>query len=105
MNIWYFFMANVQKQGHIVIMYCLTNVMIGDFFTKPLGRNKFHRFPNIIMNCDHDDYGLVDMDEVMNDHYRRMGDDRDADDDEPTVSRTSETVGSHECVESRSNHI
>ena len=43
--------------------------MIGDFFTKPLGGSKFRRFRNIIMNCDHDDSGPVEMDELMKAHY------------------------------------
>ena len=34
MNIKYFFVSDCVKCGHIVIRYCPTNDMIGDFFTK-----------------------------------------------------------------------
>lgn len=43
--------------------------MIGDFFTKPLGRV---RFRNIIMNFDVDEYGTVNVDELMAAHYKRV---------------------------------
>lgn len=105
MNIRYFFVADIRERGHVIIKYCPTDAMIGDFFTKPLGGNKFRRFRNIIMNCERDDYGVVDMDTIMRDHYKRVCDDRGVNDDEPTVSRTLKTVGSQECVGPRSNHM
>jgi hypothetical protein len=46
--------------------------MIGDFFTKPVGGSKFRRFRNIIMNITHDEYGPVDVDELMAVHYAKM---------------------------------
>ena len=42
--------------------------MIGNFFTKPVGGAKFLRFRNIIMNISHDEYGPVDVDELMSIH-------------------------------------
>jgi hypothetical protein len=36
MNIWYFFIVDQAKNGELRIEYCLTEEMIGDFFTKPL---------------------------------------------------------------------
>jgi len=95
----------MPKHGQIIIKYCPTDAIIGDFFTKPLGGNKVRRFRNIIMNCDRDDYGPVDVDEIMKDHYQRIGDARDVNNDEPAVSRTTETAASQECVEPRSNHM
>ena len=74
MNVCYFFVADVRERGHVIIKYCPTDVMIGDFFTKPLGGNKFRRFCNIIMNCECDDYGVVDVDTIMRDHYERVCD-------------------------------
>ena len=41
MNIRYFFVADCQKRNEIIITYCPTDEMIGDFFTKPLGGAKF----------------------------------------------------------------
>ena len=41
LNIRYFFIADVQKRQHFTIEYCLTDEMIGNFFTKPVGGAKF----------------------------------------------------------------
>jgi hypothetical protein len=72
MNIRYFFVGDVAARKHIKIEYCPTDEMIGDFFTKPLGGAKFRRFRNIIMNISHDEYGDVDMDELMAVHQTKM---------------------------------
>ena len=64
MNIQYFFIADVQRRGHINIVYCPTDGIIGDFFPKPLGGAKFRRFCNIIMNIRYDEYRPVEMDEL-----------------------------------------
>ena len=64
MNIRYFFVADVQRRGHVNILYCPTDEMIGDFFTKPLGGAKLRRFHNIVMNISHDEYGPVEIDEL-----------------------------------------
>ena len=65
MNIKYFFVVDVQKRQHITIEYCPTDEMIGGFFTKPVGGAKFRRFRNIIMNVSHDEYGPVNMEDLM----------------------------------------
>ena len=72
MNVRYFFVVNVQKRQHIVIEYCPTDEMIGDFFTKPVGGAKFRCFRNIIMNVSHDEYGPVDVDKLMAIHNEKM---------------------------------
>ena len=36
MNIRNFFVSDCVKRGHIIIRYCPTDDMFGDFFTKPL---------------------------------------------------------------------
>lgn len=72
MNIRYFFVADVIKRNHIKLVYCPTDEMIGDFFTKPLGGAKFRRFRNIIMNLDHDEYGTVNVDELMEIHQQKI---------------------------------
>ena len=41
MNIRYFFVSDCQQRGHVMLWYCPTDEMIGDLFTKPLGRAKF----------------------------------------------------------------
>jgi hypothetical protein len=106
MNIRYFFVADCQKRGHVQIRYCPTDEMIGDFFTKPLGGSKFRRFRNIIMNCSHDDFGPVNMDELMKAHYSRIyGDGADGSDttgvndqNESKRSKDLDPVNSQECV-------
>ena len=40
MNIHYFFVADCIKRGHVMIRYCPKHEIIGDFFTKPLGKAK-----------------------------------------------------------------
>ncbi len=57
------------------------------------------------MNCSHDDYGPVDIDELMRAHHRTVsGDDIH---DEPTASKDTirEDMGSQECVGDRTNRI
>ena len=71
-NIRYFFVANVIKRKHLKLKYCPTDKMIGDFFTKPVGGAKFRRFCNIIMNISHDEYGPVDVDELMALHNAKI---------------------------------
>ena len=71
MNIIYFFVGDVQKHQDITIEYCPTDEMIGDFFTKPVEGAKFWRFRNIIMNSSHDEYGPVDVDELMAIHNEK----------------------------------
>ena len=105
MNIRYFFVADVCKRGEIVIEYCPTDEMIGDFFTKPLGGAKFRRFRNIIMNIDHDEFGPVDMDELTALHHekmqRRFEMENEKKQDESTKNKMSESVDSQECVGDR----
>ena len=72
MNIRYFFVADVQERKQITMEYCPTDEMIGDFFTKPLQGGKFRRFRNIIMNITDDEYGPVDVDELMRIHQIKM---------------------------------
>ena len=50
------------------------------------------------MNCEYDDFGPVDVDTLMTEHYGRIGSSSHVSDDEPTVSKTSETMSSQECV-------
>ena len=109
MNIRYFFVGDVAARKHITIEYCPTDEMIGDFFTKPLGGSKFRRFRNIIMNITHDEYGDVDMDELMAVHqakmqrrFELMAHDSDSEDEctiSADVSKVSASDGpSQECV-------
>jgi len=116
MNIRYFFVGDVAARKHIKIEYCPTDEMIGDFFTKPLGGAKFRRFRNIIMNISHDEYGDVNVDELMAIHQAKMQrrfdmmarDDSSSDsEDECTISADTSKVSasdgpSQECVGSGS---
>ena len=72
LNIRYFFIADVQKRQHFTIEYCLTDEMIGNFFTKPVGGAKFRRFCNIIMNVSLDEYRPVDADKPMTVHNKSI---------------------------------
>ena len=48
-NIRYFFIADQAEKGNVEIKYCPTNLMIGDFFTKPLQGKKFEFFRDLIL--------------------------------------------------------
>ena len=52
LNIRYFFMTDMIKQGLITIKYCPTEDMIADFFTKPLQGSLFKKFNKIVHNQD-----------------------------------------------------
>lgn len=97
MNIRYFFVGDVIKRKEVILQYCPTDEMIGDFFTKPLGGAKFRRFRNIIMNISHDEHGPVDVDELTAIHYEKMK--RRIGESKPMQSIDS---GSQECVGNRS---
>ena len=113
MNIRYFFVVDVQKRQHITIEYCPTDEMISDFFAKPVGRSKFLRFRNIIMNISHDEYGPVNADTLMAIHNEKMtkrfdmvleGTIAKYEMDEHTISKDQNPAesSSQECVEDRS---
>jgi hypothetical protein len=100
MNIRYFFVADVQERKEITMEYCPTDEMIGDFFTKPLQGAKFRRFRNIIMNITEDENGPVDIDEIMEIHYKKMEDKRNNTNIESKDEQcaASSTKVSQECV-------
>jgi hypothetical protein len=103
MNIRYFFVADVQERKQITMEYCPTDEMIGDFFTKPLQGTKFRRFRNIIMNITEDENGPVDIDELMEIHYKKMeGKDKHANiESKDDGDNTQSTEDSQECVGGR----
>jgi hypothetical protein len=49
-NIRYFFVADRIASGDVVVEYCPTNEMLGDFFTKPLQGSKFRKFRDLVLN-------------------------------------------------------
>ena len=49
LNIRYFMVTDQVKKGHLIIKYCPTNDMVGDFMTKGLQGMTFLKFRNIIM--------------------------------------------------------
>ena len=49
MNIRYFFLTDQVKQGNLVVEYCPTGDMIGDFMSKPLQGAAFQKFRDQIM--------------------------------------------------------
>lgn len=46
----YFFVADVVSQGNAKVVYCPTEDMLADFFTKPLQGSKFLRFRDTVLN-------------------------------------------------------
>ena len=95
--------GDVVKRKEIVITYCPTDEMIGDFFTKPLGGQKFRRFRNIIMNCPEDEDGAVNVDELTAIHNAKMMGKVQVEktSDDPLIPAEHEhegILGSQECV-------
>ena len=50
LNIRFFFVTDQVEKGHIIIKYCPTEAMIGDYMTKPLHGKKFNEFRQRILN-------------------------------------------------------
>ena len=65
MNSRYFFVEDLQKCHHITTEHYVTDEMIGDSFTKPVGGAKFRRFCNIIKNVIHAEYRPVEIDKLI----------------------------------------
>jgi hypothetical protein len=53
-NIKYFYITDLINSDDVSIMYCPTESMTADYFTKPLTGAKFIKFKNIIMNNTND---------------------------------------------------
>ena len=53
-NICYFFIRDRVENNDMEIVYCPTEEMLGDFFTKPLQGKKFLKFRKLIMGCRDD---------------------------------------------------
>ena len=49
LNIRYFMVTDQVKKVHLIIKYCPTDDMVGDFMTKSLQGIKFRKFRDIIM--------------------------------------------------------
>ena len=49
MNIRYFFITDQVEKGNVSLQYCPTNLMIADYFTKPLQGAKFREFRKAIL--------------------------------------------------------
>ena len=63
---------DVQKPQHSPIDYCPTDEIISDFLTKSAGEAKFRSFRNSIMNSSNDEYGPVEVNELMVIHNEKM---------------------------------
>ena len=50
LNIRYFFITDQVHRGNATILYCPTDLMVGDFMTKPTQGMKFNGFDDSIMN-------------------------------------------------------
>ena len=51
-NIRYYFVTDWIKKGDLKVMHCPIDLLLGDFYTKPLQGKKFRIFRNIILNLD-----------------------------------------------------
>ena len=53
LNIRYFFITDQIEKGNVIIDYCGTDNMIGDYMTKPLQGEKFKKFRKMILGEEH----------------------------------------------------
>ena len=49
LNVQYFMVTDQVKKGHLVVRYCPTDDMVGNYMTKSMQGIKFSKFWNIIM--------------------------------------------------------
>ena len=63
-NIRYYFVTDRIKADDISVKYCPTEMMIADFFTKPLQGKSFRIFRNLIMNISDED--ITNFTKAMN---------------------------------------
>jgi hypothetical protein len=45
-----FYVTDLIAREEVMVMYCPTDEMIGDYMTKPLTGAKFHKFRDLIVN-------------------------------------------------------
>ena len=60
-NIRYFFVADRINSNELTVEYCPTGDMTGDFFTKPLQGVQFIKFRKEILNLEHDDLSMYNI--------------------------------------------
>ena len=46
----FFYITDLIERGEVIIEYCPTESMVGDYMSKPLVGGKFTQFRNLIMN-------------------------------------------------------
>ena len=51
-NIWYFFLTDQHEKDNIIVKYCPTDEMLGDYMTKANQGKKFHQFWCAIMGME-----------------------------------------------------
>ena len=91
-NVCYLFITDRIKRGGLRIVHCPTDILIADFYTKPLQGRKFCIFRNLLLN----------LNEPIRDNYTNA---KKCDDKQPiSFSLTHQvncetSVKSQECVE------
>ena len=72
-HIRHFFVTDRIKNKEIKVMYCPTESMVADFFSKPLQGKLFFKFRNVILGIDPQDYDAYqrNFDEVIK-KYQQM---------------------------------
>ena len=54
----HFFITDCVNRGEVEVEYCPTEKMAGDFFTKPLQGNQFHKFRKLILGMEKNTSGV-----------------------------------------------
>ena len=76
-NVRFFFVTDRIAKGDVSVVYCPTDKMIADFFTKSLQGFKFTYFRNIVQNIKEVDQHHDDVDNSPSDHGSDQNNDID----------------------------
>ena len=52
LNVRYYFITDQVSKGNVLVKYCPTNMLIADFYTKPLQGKLFRIFQDIMLNIE-----------------------------------------------------
>ena len=64
-NIRYFFVTDRIGSNELIVEYCSTGEMLGDFFNKPVQGALFIKFRKYILNLEHNDLSALALKDHM----------------------------------------
>ena len=71
-DIKYFWVKDRVDKNEVEIKYCPTTLMLADYYTKPLQRNFFRRFRDVIMGYTHINDFLLDPTFLLKENVEKV---------------------------------